>query len=401
MAHLQIDSIGELPVDDDGNKHIIVIIDRCTRYCDLFPAKSTEAVEAAKALIQWMGIFNSPVTLTSDNGTQYVNNTISELCRLTGVDHKKTIAYSKQENAIVERSNLEVMRHLKAYRFDLKTISTWGLLLPLVKRIINRTHHENIGCSPNELVFGSLRHIDETVFAQTDNVNMGTWSTQLLNMQEKFLQRARLIQYGVDTKHLEERAPEQPLTEFPINSLVLLSYPETRMGALPPTKFHPPLKGPFKVHSRSGDMYVLKNLVINKLEPGVHVSRLKPFRYDPLRIDPAKIAQTDTLDSEVAEILAHTGNVNKVSTLDFKVRWTGESSDNDLWLPWKELKNNTLLHQYLIENGLHKLVPKQYVSLEQLRMRRLRQHNQTSVENSRASNLPIEPKRRGRPRKIY
>jgi hypothetical protein len=147
-----------------------------------------------------------------------VNNTISELCRLTGVDHKKTIAYSKQENAIVERSNLEVMRHLKAYRFDLKTISTWGLLLPLVKRIINRTHHENIGCSPNELVFGSLRHIDETVFAQTDNVNMGTWSTQLLNMQEKFLQRARLIQYGVDTKHLEERAPEQPLTEFPINS---------------------------------------------------------------------------------------------------------------------------------------------------------------------------------------
>jgi hypothetical protein len=173
------------------------------------------------------------------------------------------------------------------------------------------------------------------------------------------------------------------------------------MGALPPTKFHPPLKGPFKVHSRSGDMYVLKNLVINKLEPGVHISRLKPFRHDPLRIDPAKIAQTDTLDSEVAEILAHTGNVNKVSTLDFKVRWTGESSDNDLWLPWKELKNNTLLHQYLIENGLHKLVPKQYVSLEQLRMRRLRQHNHTSVENSRASNLPIEPKRRGRPRKIY
>jgi hypothetical protein len=33
-------------------------------------------------------------------------------------EHELTIAYSKKENAIVERANQEVIRHLRALLFD-------------------------------------------------------------------------------------------------------------------------------------------------------------------------------------------------------------------------------------------------------------------------------------------
>ena len=49
-------------------------------------------------------------------------------------------------------------------------------------------------------------------------------------------------------------------TEFPINSYVLVEYPEGR----PPTKFHPHKRGPLKVLSYLGRRYTLLNLVKNK-----------------------------------------------------------------------------------------------------------------------------------------
>jgi hypothetical protein len=48
-----------------------------------------------------------------------------------------TIAYSKEENAIVERANKEVMRHLRAFIFDERIMSDWVKYIPLVQRIMN------------------------------------------------------------------------------------------------------------------------------------------------------------------------------------------------------------------------------------------------------------------------
>ncbi len=46
--------------------------------------------------------------------TQFVNGIISQLLCLLQTDHELSLAYSKEQNAIVERANKEVMRHLTA-----------------------------------------------------------------------------------------------------------------------------------------------------------------------------------------------------------------------------------------------------------------------------------------------
>ena len=54
------------------------------------------------------------------------------------MEHSFAIAYSSEENGIVERVNQEVFRHLRALFFDSRVHDKWSFeQLPLVQRIMN------------------------------------------------------------------------------------------------------------------------------------------------------------------------------------------------------------------------------------------------------------------------
>ena len=61
---------------------------------------------------------NTAWTFRSDNGPHFIAHVIREFLHLIGVSHTLTLAYSKQENAIVERYNKEIDRHLRALTFE-------------------------------------------------------------------------------------------------------------------------------------------------------------------------------------------------------------------------------------------------------------------------------------------
>ena len=48
-----------------------------------------------------------------------------------GTEHVRTMAYSKEENAIIERVNKEVMRHLRAILFEKQIKNKWSLVYTL------------------------------------------------------------------------------------------------------------------------------------------------------------------------------------------------------------------------------------------------------------------------------
>ena len=111
MRSLSVDSIGPLPTDEFGNVHILVIIDDFTRFVELYAIKDVSALQAARVLLNHLGRYGVPDKLRSDRGSQFVNETIQALLKLIGTEHELTLAESKEENAIVERVNKEVMRH--------------------------------------------------------------------------------------------------------------------------------------------------------------------------------------------------------------------------------------------------------------------------------------------------
>jgi hypothetical protein len=117
-------------------------------------------------------------------------------------------------------------------------------------------------------------------------------------------------------------------------------------------------RGPLKVIDCKGNEYTLEDCVTKNLSR-VHVSRLSPFDYDPTRTNPEEIALRDRSEFEVECIVDHVVATNKLK-MDFLVRWKGYDKSEDLWLPWAELRNNPILHRYLHNNGLAKLIPTEH-----------------------------------------
>ena len=105
MKRINVDTIGPLPVSEDGYEHILVLIDTFTRWVELIGLRSTDAKEAAQAIMEFLGRYGDPKEFMSDGGPQFVNGLIDEVVRvLAGIEKKVTMAYSKEENAIVERA---------------------------------------------------------------------------------------------------------------------------------------------------------------------------------------------------------------------------------------------------------------------------------------------------------
>ena len=356
MHTLNVDTIGPFPETPEGYKYIINIKDKFTRYVELYPAKDVTSAEYSNALLQHFGRWGNASVIQSDMGSQFVNEVVEKLHHLMGVSHNLTIAYSKEENAIVERSNKEVNRHLRAFVYEITTHSKWQLYLPFVARIINTEVHDSTGVAPCELIMNV--RLDKNIIQPTealDNRSLSTWADEMISTQSKLLLIAEQRQRSKDEEHI--RQMNHAITEFAVNSFVLCSYPKGRMGALPPTKLHTSLKGPFRVIKFIGPEYTILNLVTNKTEV-VHVKRLQPFYYNALVDNPQDIAAKDYQEFRVERVLKHSGDARRKSSLDFLVRWQGYDETEDLWLPWKELRDNIKLHDYLRSAGLQRLLPK-------------------------------------------
>ena len=66
-----------------------------------------------------------------------------------------TTAGSKQENAIVERANREVLRHLRNIIMDRRAMDEWSRHLSFVQRIMNTMVHSSTGVKPCEIILSN------------------------------------------------------------------------------------------------------------------------------------------------------------------------------------------------------------------------------------------------------
>jgi hypothetical protein len=354
LERIQMDTIGPLPKSTDGHEYILVIIDCFTKFSELYALKTVTADEAAVCLLDYCGRYGPPSQIISDNGTQFVNEVIKTMMKGMDVPFYNILAGSKEENGIVERANGEVLKHLKAFVLHYKLATIWKKCLPLVQRIMNFIPHTSTGVAPAQLLFGVNHRMERGLFSKGEfNPRDSSSPKRLANwMDEVIKEQQTLIDVAVETlkerddRHL--RSQPSDVTVFSENSYVLVAYTRGAMGRRPPTKLHSYWRGPLRVVSYNGNEYTLQNLVTGKLELQ-HVTALKQYNYDPKRTSEQEIvevARTDTGDFVVQRILAYAGDLNEKKTLDFLVKWEGLSDEYNLWLPWKELKDNEKLHQF-------------------------------------------------------
>ena len=342
---LSIDTIGPLPEDEFGNKYIICAIDDFTRYVELFACKDATAKSAGRVLFQIFCRYGAFKQVRSDRGTQLTATSIEEFLRLVKVDHMLALAHHPESMGIVERTNAEVMRHLRVLVFDVLSRMKWSEYLPLAQRIINAAIHSAIGVAPTTLLFAgavdSSRQLIKTTQAEPVQKTYLQYLEDLIATQENLIKASDVFQQ----KHIDARiakSPQNP-TEFAVGDLVLASYPDRA-----PDKLTPRWQGPFLVKKVEGNRYSCKDLRDRKIRQ-FDISRLKKYVEDPQR-DNVQVAGVDHQEYIVEAILSHRGPVKKKSKMEFLVRWAGYSEEENSWEPYAAVKDLAALDAYLAEH---------------------------------------------------
>jgi transposase InsO family protein len=208
MMKIDMDTIGPLPTDKNGNKYIVVLIDAFSRYITLSAASDVSAESAAKTFYLHTCRFGFPTSITTDNGTQFMNQLFEQLSKHYGFTHTRSIPYSKEENGIVERANKEVNRHLRNIIFDKNISYEWSDYLPLIERLFNSTIKEPIGVSPNSIIYGNIIdtntgfiHDIESSNAPIQPISMQSYLDKLIHQQLKLISAAQQSQQAYYLKH--------------------------------------------------------------------------------------------------------------------------------------------------------------------------------------------------------
>ena len=115
FERLSIDLITSFGCTERGNKAVLVCIDQLTRYTELIPLKDKSAKECALALFNNIFCrYTAPEMILSDNGLEFRNALLNELCETFGVNKVYIMPYHPEGNGMVERNNrklLDVLRH--------------------------------------------------------------------------------------------------------------------------------------------------------------------------------------------------------------------------------------------------------------------------------------------------
>ena len=369
---INIDTIGPFPSDEDGNTHIIAIVDVFSRFIELYPTKTPTATDAYRCLLQWYGRYGLPNEILSDNGSEYINYIIDELHAYLRINHLSIQPHSHEENTIIERAIKEVQRHLRNIVFDTKVKPQWSLYLPLVQRIMNATTHSALGCSPASILYGRTIDLNQNLYPKIEqrlkhnnNQPLSKYLTQAMNMQQHIIELATNNQECTDFRHLarKEVSPSQPY-DFKEGDYVIYSQPNFfRNTDARQDKLSPHYKGPYQIVTVTSQQVHVRNLLNNKIIV-CHPAHIHPFVVDPNRVNHNDIAQQAATEYVVEKVLKINGIINprtkkfyKNNSLECLIRWAGYDESEDSWEPYKELRYNDQFIEYCRQHNLQYLIP--------------------------------------------
>ena len=354
-----MDTVGPLKEDKWGYKYILVFIDAFTRWVELVATKCADAQSCADALIERIFMrYGLPKEIRSDNGSQFVNEVITDMLEKLKVRHHRVLPYHPQSNGIVERVNQEVTRHLRCLTVDFDSKNEWSKLLPLVQHILNHTVSSGTGETPYAMLHGReseylhdpLSHLatDPTSivmkFPELDENSCKTYVDELSRQLRHIHDAARILQ-SKNVEARKARANDKEPTSFAVGEYVLC-LPIEKTGKLAARR-----EGPLKVIwcDDATNSYKLQSLVDPNRVLLVHKERMCKFatREDINSEELKKLAALDEEEYMVETVLGHRGA--SINDIEFKLKWSGY--EETTWEPWVNVEGCIKLDEYLKDHA--------------------------------------------------
>ena len=282
---VSVDLVGRLPTTKEGNKFILVCVDHLTRYTVAVPIKAKSSIEVAKSLTKIFCEHGFPVTLLSDNGTEFNNSLVKDLSRLMGFRHKTIVAYHPASQGLVERKNgtlMVALRQLYHERPD-----DWDGCLQWAQHAINSAYCVSIGDTP----FFAFKHRDADLplhVTASPATNSKTPKQAITDEKERAkatydIMKAKLLESADQSARTLQK--KSRACKIQVDDRVFIRYIKNKKGD---NKLSPRFSGPFRVVSqKSPHTFKLKNLTNNRIIEA-HVENMKLVKEDtaPLEMFP-------------------------------------------------------------------------------------------------------------------
>jgi hypothetical protein len=163
FSHIHMDIIGPLPYSS-GFRYCLTVIDRFTRWPEVYPLEDITAETCARAFISgWVARFGCPHKITTDRGKQFDSQLFKNICQLLGAVHNPTTAYHPSANGMIERLHRQLKAAIMCHN-NLK----WSEVLPLVLLGIRTAWKDDLKTSAAELVYGEAIRLPGEFFVPTD-----------------------------------------------------------------------------------------------------------------------------------------------------------------------------------------------------------------------------------------
>jgi transposase InsO family protein len=150
----EIDVIGPIESAKEANKYIFTVIDVFSKRVAAFATRDKAGENTVMIIKELVKIWGAPRKLLSDNGLEFKNSGVSEVCNQYGIEQAHGSPYTPTTQGCIERLNQSLIRKLKKLtNFGERK---WSAALNEAVEACNSSYSRAIGCCPNELFDKSL-----------------------------------------------------------------------------------------------------------------------------------------------------------------------------------------------------------------------------------------------------
>ena len=150
FQRIGIDTTGPYPVTEGGNKFCLTVTDHFSGWIECFPIPDKRATTIAKHLVDDVfRRFSWCRYMTSDNGSEFVNDVLRQLTKLGHVHHITTSVYHPRANGRAERPH----RTMVACLAKVSNKVDWDAYIPSFCAAYNFSVAGNVKFSPFYLLY--------------------------------------------------------------------------------------------------------------------------------------------------------------------------------------------------------------------------------------------------------
>jgi transposase InsO family protein len=152
-----LDIIGPLRKALGGYTHLLVTVDKFSKWIEARPITNLRAEQAVSFFTDIIHRFGVPNSIITDNGSQFTDRKFLEFCDKYHIRVDWAAVAHPQTNSQVERANGMILQGLKPRIFDRlnKSGQKWPQELPSVVWSLGTTPSRATGFTPSFLVYGA------------------------------------------------------------------------------------------------------------------------------------------------------------------------------------------------------------------------------------------------------